>query len=156
MRRIEIIFEETGTRATAVLQDEDAPATCNALWGALEQPIVAEGIHAAWAGREIMMNLPPSNQNFDPTTIPKENLTLYPCPGDFCWAYFPERFERGEPDEIWDLALIYGRETRFEVAFGPCPMTLWAIIDDGLAQMADECERVRTEGLKSFRISRLS
>ena len=80
---------------------------------------------------------------------------MYPCPGDFCWGYFPERFERGEPDPIWDLALVYGRETRFDVAFGPCAMTLWAIVDDGLAELALECERIRREGIKSFRIARL-
>jgi hypothetical protein len=53
------------------------------------------------------------------------------------------------------VALVYGRETRFDVSFGPCPMTLFACIDDGLAGIASECERVRTEGLKWIRLARV-
>ena len=34
-------------------------------------------------------------------------------------------------------------------------MTLWAIIDEGLDGIAKECERIRVEGLKTIRVSRV-
>jgi hypothetical protein len=102
-----------------------------------------------------MIDVPDANRVFDPIALPKENLTLYPIPGDICWGYFPERLERGSPDPLWDIAIVYGRETRFDVSFGPCPMTVWAIVEEGLEDLARACERVRTEGLKRIHLRRL-
>lgn len=154
MRKVSITFEESGVTATAALLDETAPNTCEAMWQVLSQPLVQQGIHAGWAGREVSIDVPPANRVIDPTSIPKENLTLYPIPGDICFGYFPAGYGIGL-DEYWDLALVYGRETRFEFSFGPVPLTLWATIDDGLAGIANECERIRVEGLKTVRISRV-
>ena len=157
MRKIEITFEESGVRATAGLLEDEAPRTCEALWKVLEEPIVTKGIHAGWAGREVSINVPEKNRVIDPQVLlPKENLTIYPIPGDICFGYFPPGFGLGVPEEYWDLALIYGRETRFDFSFGPVPMTLWAIIDEGLEGIARECERIRIEGLKTIRVARLA
>jgi hypothetical protein len=155
MRRVAITFQESAVTATAVLLEDQAPKTCDAMWRILEEPIVQKGIHAGWAGREISIEVPPANRVVDPTQIPKENLTLYPIPGDLCFGYFPPGYGVGITEEYWDLALIYGRETRFEFSFGPVPMTLWATIDDGLDPIAKECERIRIEGLKTIRVSRV-
>jgi Protein of unknown function (DUF3830) len=155
VRKIAITFEESGVMATAVLLDAQAPKTCDAMWQVLAEPLVQEGIHAGWAGREVSIAVPQANRVIDPTQIPKENLTLYPIPGDICFGYFPPGYGVGITEEYWDLALIYGRETRFEFSFGPAPMTLWATIDEGLEGIAQECERIRTEGLKTIRVSRV-
>lgn len=155
MRKIQITFEESGIGATAVLQQEHAPRTCDAMWEMLATPIVTTGIHAGWAGREISINVPEANRVIDPTTLPRENLTVYPIPGDICFGYFPPGYGVGITEDYWDLGLIYGRETRFEFSFGPVPMTLWAIIDEGLDDIAKECERIRVEGLKTIRVGRV-
>jgi hypothetical protein len=155
-RKIAITFEESGVSATAVLQEENAPRTCDAMWQVLSEPIVTTGIHAGWAGREVSINVPEANRVIDPEILmPKENQTLYPIPGDICFGYFPPGFGVGITEEYWDLGLVYGRETRFEFSFGPVPLTLWAIIDEGLEGIAKECERIRIEGLKTIRVSRL-
>ncbi len=155
MRKIQITFERTGELATAVLEEENAPRTCDAMWQALEQPIVTKGIHAGWAGRMVSVEVPQSNRVFDPTSVPKENLTVYPIPGDICFGYFPPGYGVGITEEYWDLALVYGRETRFEFSFGPAPMTVWATVDEGLDDLAAGCLRTRTEGLQAIRVSRL-
>ena len=155
MRRIAITFEESGVGASAVLLEDQAPKTCDAMWEILAEPLVQQGIHAGWAGREVSIEVPSANRVVDPMQIPKENLTLYPIPGDICFGYFPPGYGVGITEEYWDLALIYGRETRFEFSFGPVPMTLWATIDKGLESVAKECERMRIEGVKTIRISRV-
>ena len=154
MRTISITFEESGVGATAVLLEDTAPKTCEAIWQMLAEPLVQEGIHAGWAGREVSIDVPPANRVFDPTQLPKENLTMYPIPGDLCFGYFPPGYGIGL-EEYWDLALIYGRETRFDFSFGPVPLTLFATINEGLEGIATECERIRIEGVKTIRVARV-
>ena len=139
----------------AELQEVDAPKTTAALWEALEQPIETTGIHAMWAGREIMIDVPETNRAFDPEAIPLENATVYPAAGDICWGYFPPYAERGFGDGVWDIAIVYGRETRFDVPLGMVALNIWAVIVDGLDEFAEQCAKVRTEGLKAFRLSRV-
>ena len=47
--------------------------------------------------------------------MPQENATVYPAAGDICWGYFPPYTERGFGEGVWDIAIIYGRETRFYI-----------------------------------------
>jgi hypothetical protein len=154
-KRISITVVEPGVTAIAELQENDAPKTTAALWNALESPLVSKGIHAMWAGREVMVEVPPANQTFDPTAIPTENATVYPAAGDICWGYFPPFAERGFGHGVWDIAVIYGRETRFYVPLGMLALNIWACITDNLDEFATACATLRIEGLKTFRFSRL-
>lgn len=154
MRKIQITFERTGERATAVLLDDLAPRTCEAMWQAIEQPLVTTGIHAGWAGRMVSVEVPEVNRVFDAASLPRENLTVLPIPGDICFGYFPPGYGFGITDAYWDMALVYGRETRFEFSFGPVPMTVWATVDEGLDELAAGCGRTRTEGLQTIRVGR--
>lgn len=155
-KRISITVVEYGVTAIAELQEKDAPKTTAALWKALEVPLEHKGIHAMWAGREIMVEVPEANHRFDPTSVPLENATVYPAAGDICWGYFPPYTERGFGEGVWDIAIIYGRETRFYIPLGMLPLNIWACITENLDEFARACARVRTEGLKTFRIERLS
>ena len=155
-RRIELIFDETDTRAIAELHEEEAPQTCKAMWAALEAPMRAKGIHAMFAGREIMIEMPDANRRFGPTTIPPENQTVTPLPGELMWFYFPDHSEVGFPREIYDFAIIYGRDTRILIPQGWVPGNVFATITQGLPEFARCCERVRTEGLKSFTVRRVT
>src|SRR5262245_56450607 len=149
-KKIVVTVVEANIEAVAELQETEAPKTCAALWKALKQPIQSKGIHAMWAGREIMVEVPEPNQTFDPTTVPLENATVYPAPGDLCWGYFPPYVERGFSKGVWDIAIIYGRETRFYIPLGMYAMNIWACITEGLPRFADACATLRTEGLKTF------
>ena len=104
-KRVAIEFVESGVTAIAEVQENDAPKTTTALWASLAQPIETTGIHAMWAGREIVLDVPETNQVFDPEAIPLENATVYPAAGDICWGYFPPCAERGFAHGIWNVAI---------------------------------------------------
>jgi len=81
-KRIEIVSVESRVKAIAELLEEEAPKTCEAMWKCLESPMEAEGIQAMWVGRELMFIMPEENRRVEPTSIPIENSTAYPLPGD--------------------------------------------------------------------------
>ena len=153
---IELIYDETGTQAVAELHEADAPKTCAAIWAALEVPMRAKGIHAMFAGREIMIEMPEENQRFDPLTIPAENQTITPLPGEILWFYFPARSVVGLSRPIYDFAIFYGRDSRVLIANGWVPGNLFATITEGLADFAQCCARVHSEGVKPFTVRRHS
>ena len=155
-KRIEIMSVESGVKAIAELLEEEAPKTCEAMWKCLESPMETEGIHAMWVGRELMFIMPEENRRVEPTSIPIENSTAYPLPGDVCWIYYPAHMERdpfrifpqGKP--LWDFFIIYGPDA---ILSGPA--SVWAHIVEGLEVLASECRKIREEGTKLFRVSRL-
>lgn len=155
-KRIKIQILETGVTAVAELLEEDAPRTCAALWQILEKPIETNLVHAMWSGREVMAYIPPENRgNVDPTQIGVENATVYPAAGDVVWAYFPGGMIQGFKEDAWDLAFIYGPETRIYIPTGMCPMNVWAKITEGLDTFASEVGQIRFGVKKTVRISRL-
>lgn len=92
----------------------------------------------------------------DAATIPVENSTAHPLPGDVCWTYYPPRTER-DPFQVfppgkslWDFFIIYGPDPILNSA-----VNVWAHIVEGLVGLAAECRRVREQGTKLFRVSRL-
>jgi hypothetical protein len=152
---IKLTIIEDDISAIAELLEEEAPLTCEALWCALEIPIIHKGIHAMWTGREIMVEIPEENHRFDPSSVPLENATIYPLPGDIMWAYFPDHVERGFPRAIWDFIIIYGPDSSVNCALGTMPANVWAHITDNLTSFANGCASLRSEGMKTFRIERL-
>jgi len=156
-RRISIEVLGTKVKAIAELEDEDAPQTCEALWGALAVPLEAKAIHAMYAGREVFIpDFPKVNRTFNPKTLPRENATAYPTAGDIGWLYCPPHDERGKRDEVWDFAFVYGREVTFDSSLGIRPITVWAHITEGLEGFAEQCARIRSDdGPKMLRIQRM-
>jgi len=156
-KRIEIVSVESRVKAIAELLEEEAPKTCEAMWKCLESPMEAEGIQAMWVGRELMFIMPEENQRVDPTSIPIENSTAYPLPGDVCWIYYPAYMDRdpfrifpqGKP--LWDFFIIYGPDP----ILGGSAATVWAHVVEGLEDLASECRRIREDGTKLFRVSRV-
>jgi hypothetical protein len=162
-RYIELIDDESGTRAVATLFDAAAPATCNAIWAALETPLQAKALHAMHAGREIMLEFPEVNRRFDPEALPKENMTITPLPGEIGFLYFPARtfIDLQRPDDsdrssaFWDFAIFYGRDVRLLTVLGFQPAPIFAAITENLEAFAKCCERVRSEGRKPFTVRRV-
>jgi len=157
IRRISIEVLGTKAKAIAELEDEDAPQTCEALWGALKVPLEAKAIHAMYAGREVFLqDFPKANRTFDPKSLRRENATAYPSAGDIGWLYLPPHEERGKAKEVWDLAFAYGREVTFDSSLGIRPITVWAHITEGLDEFAEQCARIRSDdGPKTLRIQRV-
>jgi len=154
-KRIKIESVESGISAVAELLEKEAPETCKLMWGCLEEPMETEGIQAMWVGPELMFNMPEENRKGDPTSLPQENATAYSIPGDILFAYFPPRETQQYYDEIrdkpiWDFFLIYGPDPIFGRR-----CTVWARIVEGLEDLARECKKIREEGTKLFRVSRL-
>ena len=151
VKRIKLTMTETGTTVIAELLEEFAPVTCRILWDALAAPAMNRVIHAQWAGPEVVLELPESHRTFDPTTMPLENGTATPLPGDIGWHY-NYRYERHfTPEDYWNVAIFYGRDCYIHGA----RITHWASIVENLAEFAAQCRRVRTEGLKEMTISRI-
>lgn len=103
-REIEIIAGKE--RAVALLLDEKAPKTCDAIWNSL--PIISTATHAKISGEEIMLMIP--------LFIDIENPTSNPDPGDIC--YWPS----GQ-----DVCIYYGEITSFLGA-----VTKFAKVSEGL------------------------
>jgi hypothetical protein len=156
VKRFEIGVGETGIKAIAELREQDAPRTCTALWQMLEKPIETNGVHAMWSGREVMAYIPQENRgNIDPTSIGVENATVYPAAGDVVWAYFPGGVMQGFKEDGWDLAFIYGPETRIYIPQGMCPMNVCAKIVQGLDSLAIELGQIRFGVRKTLHLRRL-
>lgn len=155
-KKIELVFTESGVRAVAELQEEDAPAVCEAMWKALEVPLESKMTHAQASGQEIMTDFPQANRLFDPTKVPQQNVTRYPEPGDILWAYLPPYFLKGFRDGLWDFILVYGQCMLTARTMGPLPSSHWAKITENLAEFAKVCASTYTEGQKVLRVSRLS
>ncbi len=154
-KKIEILFTQSGIRAIATLLEEQAPKTCEAIWKALETPIVQKGIHAMWTGHEVMIEIPEENHRFVPTSIPLENATSHPQAGELLWSYFADHVERGFPRDIWDFIIIYGPDSPINCALGSLAANVWARITENLDAFAAECETLIDDGMKTMRVSRL-
>ena len=115
-----------------------------------------EGIQAMWVGPELMFLMPKENQKGDPTQLPLENATSNPLPGDVLFAYYPPKVTRQYYDDfrdkpVWDFFLIYGPDPILSGA----SVAVWACIVEGLEDFAVECRKIREEGNRMFRVSRL-
>lgn len=155
-KRFQVEVLETGVKATVELLEDDAPRTCAALWQMLKTPIETNGVHAMWSGREVMSYIPPENRgSVDPASIGLENATCYPAAGDVVWAYFLGGTIQGFKEDGWDLAFIYGPETRIYIPTGMVPMNVCGKIVEGLEGFAAEVSQIRFGVRKTLRLTKL-
>ena len=155
-KRMKITVLDGDVTAIAELQEADAPKISAAFWDGLATPIEEKTIHAMFAGREVFMALSPKNRHFDAPSLPIENATAYPSPGDIAWGFFPAHSERGQSEDLWDLAFVYGREVTFDSSLGIRPISVFACITEGLDRFAEQCARIRSDdGPKMMRLERL-
>lgn len=165
-----MIDDISDTRAIATLHEDAAPRLSGAMWSALETPLHSMSLHAMMSGREIMLEVPKENRLFDPTTIPPENQTINPLPGEIGFAFFPaaslidmmrpgQQVEDGavedRSDAFWDITIFYGRDARCLTVHGHVPATVWATITEGLDEFAECCKRVRLKGRQPMTMRRV-
>lgn len=154
-KKLYLKFVEANVEGIISLYWENAPKTCEAIWGALAKPIQVPASHAMFAGPEIMMGLPESARNFDPTTLPPENQTVLPEPGDMLWFYQAKNLFKIDPEEFWEVGMFYGVGGR---TFGPTgwiPCTYFGRMTEGLDRIAEQCRLIRKEGIKTVEFGRV-
>lgn len=154
-RRI-IIRLENGPSATARLLSEQAPATTDAIWELLAEPLVVKGIHAMWTGPEISLQVPPERAHDALAHLPPENQTIFPQPGDLVWAYLPPYAFGGMPDPVYDIGLFYGPHGRIFLPVGWVPANRFASLDGDFSEFADTCRQLRLAGAREVTLARLT
>lgn len=142
-RYITIRLDRRGIACRARLLDDEAPATCAAVWDALPQR--GDAFHAKYARNELYTLV--SRIAAAPH---RENPTITPIPGDVCLFDF-EPWEIGNPaygyepgseahaaQGATDLAVFYGRNNLLiNGDVGWVPGSVFATITEGLAELAD-------------------
>lgn len=154
-RRIYLEFVESRTRGVLDLYEENAPVTCATMWKALEKPIRVTVFHAMFAGPEIMTGLPAAIQTFDPKAIPPENQTVTPGKGEMLWYYQGKNTMKGLTEELWELGMFYDHGGRTFGPLGWTPVNIFAVMTEGLDQIADACRDIRMTGAKLVEIGRV-
>lgn len=146
-RRIEILLHKRNVRVTAVLLDDVAPHTCNAVWESL--PLEGDVYHAKRANCEIYTLIPPLKS--DPGL---ENATIFPIPGDIGYLRLPVGQEvpreaiarQKEHGALVDLAIFYGRNNYILGPQGFTPLNIFAAIAENLPEIAEACENIWRAG----------
>ena len=130
-----------------------APRTGDAMWELLgDGPLDSLALHGIWAGHELAAEIPPPR-----TPIPPENQSLYPAPGEILFWSIPGGVSRNYPDDINELAIIYGPDTRLSLGtVGDRPGNVFAAVVENLDGLADMAHRMRFEGAKRLRVERVT
>jgi hypothetical protein len=160
-RHVEVQFPESGVTALAVLLDDYAPITCNAIWDCLDTPIDRQVIHAAYTGQNVVFYNFPHIPNI--ADVPLENHTVRAHSGEFLFFYMPagrlagmdEIREWLHPDgNIFEMSLSYGESDLSGPAIGGWRGCHWATLVEGREEFARECHRMRVDGAKMLRLGR--
>ncbi|MBA7697705.1 hypothetical protein ES703_106373 [subsurface metagenome] len=156
MKKIKLTFVKENLSALAELLEDKAPKTSQCIWNLLEKPVEGLVIHAMWTGRELSFSIPPSRfPDNEGLTVPPENQTIIPIPGDLIWnAYHPYQWQ-GNPQPIYDFGIFYGRDSRLLLPVGWRPSNRFGQIIENLSEFAAVCARCQIEGRKVIRLERL-
>lgn len=150
-RRIRISLGDGGVSAVADLLEEDAPATCDAIWNLL--PLRVTAVHDIWSGHEVLAHLD------EQIMVQPENvLTYIPMPGDIFYYYRPPHYFRGAPygrTESAELGIVYDRDTRPQGPRGPEAVNLFATVSAGLDDLARGCEEMIYRGQQSLLLEKV-
>lgn len=136
-----LVFEFTDRDVTvrARLRLGAAPRTSAAVTELAEAEPQVRAYHAIFSGRQLGIHVPPAVVGgiAGIRELPPESATAFPAPGDVLWQYCPpQKIDGGE--EIFDLALCYGRDTRILMPWGFSPANRFAeVLGDDLPVLAE-------------------
>jgi hypothetical protein len=151
-RQIRITFDDESATAIADLFEDDAPATCDAVWDLL--PLRVSAVHDIWSGHLLLAHLDAN------VVLPPENvLTYIPMPGDLFYYYRPPHYVRGAPygrSESAELGIVYDRDTRPQGPRGPEAVNLFAHITTGIEAFSLACASMITRGQQGLVIERVA
>jgi len=151
-RSMTVTLQHRGVSCRVQLLDEQAPATCQAVWDML--PVTGDAYHAKFARNEVYALLPRI------TAVPRrENPTVTPIPGDICafdfepweisnpaYGYTPGSTAHAEQGAT-DLALFYDRNNLLVNGdVGWVPGNVFGTVVEGLEEMAVACNDLWLNG----------
>ncbi|WP_369045669.1 DUF3830 family protein [Sinomonas sp. P10A9] len=157
-RYITVTLEKRGVTARALLLDEEAPRTAEAVWQAL--PAAGQVFHGKYARNEVY-TLVPAFAEQEPGP---ENQTVTPIPGDLCYftfegvlnnpAYgYEESAGTVENRLLIDLAYFYGRNNLLlNGDVGWVPGNVFATIVEGLDELAAASQDIWMGGARGERL----
>ena len=155
MKRLRISIPDYGAEAEAVLLEDIAPQTCGAIWQTLKRPLTVRGLHAAWVGPEVFINIPSDQRTFDGADLPKENQTCFPLPGDLVWLWFLAGAWSGLTDDLYEIGVIYAPNAILFNPAGWAPATVFGRVTSNLDELAAACRRFREDGRVDMTFRRL-
>ena len=154
-RYIEVVLKKRDVRSAAILLDQEAPATCGAVWTAL--PLEGDVFHAKYASNEIYTLVAP----FAEPELELENYTLTPFTGEIMyfrlhpWHRLPREAQdiQAAGRGAVDLAIFYDRNNfLFSPRLGPMPGNIFARIVTNMEGMATACHSIWREGAVGERL----
>jgi hypothetical protein len=146
-RHIVLAFVDEGVSVEASLLEDEAPRTCEAIWAHL--PATGYVQPAVYSGSEAVVHLP------DRFQVEAENQTSRVLPGDVAYYFQPGGRMFGFPQDICEICWFYGRDGVPGMPGGPVNVNIFARICGNPEPFYRICRRLRYEGRKPFRISRL-
>lgn len=154
-RQLYFKFVKENVKGIVDLHEDLAPVTTKLLWKALAKPIRDKAFHAAFAGPEIMVGLPKSAQNFDPTKLPAENQTVRPGKGDCLFYYQAKNSMKGLSFELWEMGMFYDNGGSTFGPLGWTPVNIYGVMSEGIDAFAECCRDIRMSGAKELEIGRV-
>ncbi|AFV90890.1 MAG: DUF3830 family protein [Acidipropionibacterium acidipropionici] len=158
-RYITITLEKRRVTAKALLLDDEAPRTCQAIWDSL--PIAGPAFHGKYARNEIYAFVEPLVTEPGP-----ENTTITPFTGDLCYFNFSNTalsnpgygYEKESAlpgtGQVVDLALFYGRNNLLiNGDQGWVPGNVYGRIVEGLDDVIAAGTDIWTNGFAGERFS---
>jgi len=145
-RRIVLEFPDEAVSVEAIMLEERAPRTCEAVWRHLPSEGFAQ--HAIYSGSEVYALWP---RTF---VVERENLTSDVLPGDVAYYYQPGGLQYGFPEDLCELCWFYDRDAVPSMPGGRIQVNLFAQMLGDPQPFFAVCHRMRVEGRKAFRVFR--
>ena len=148
-RYIDIEFTNERVTARALLLDDQAPTTCNTIWGVL--PLRGRVTHARYSGTMVA-------HHFDNTVVVEaENATTYIQTGDVIYTHYDEGFRHGHPDALSEVYWAYDRYARPTIPGVGLPATanVFGRFVGDPTPFYEVCSRMLIEGAKQIEIRRV-
>lgn len=145
-RHIILAFPTEDITVEAVLLDDQAPRTCDAIWKHLPSNGYAQ--HGIYSGSEVYARWPST------FIVEPENTTSDVLPGDVAYYFQRGGLQYGFPDDLCEICWFYDRDAVPSMPGGPVQVNLFARMIGDPGPFFEVCRRMRLEGQKPFRVSR--
>lgn len=139
----------SGLDSLAATLPDFAPRNVGWLLKAASGGLEVAAIHAMWTGPEISAPIPVAalDPELAAATLPLENATIMPQPGDIVLTWLPARLWGGGASPVFDLGLYYGPGARclFPIGWQPGSVVARVAAAD-LPRFAEACAAIRRNG----------
>ena len=147
-KEIVLTFVDEGVSARAMLLEEAAPRTCQAVWEQLT--LAGTAGHGAYSGTVVAIYLDPA------VVVAEENATTCVQTGDVMFTHYEPNTRHGYPAGLSEIYWAYDRYARPHVPgqWVPAIANVFARLVGEPADFYAVCRRVLQEGLKRIEIRR--